>query len=197
VWATPRDHDGIGNQIQVPANQVSTDARQSLESSRRGPIDWSRSSGSVVLQECRPHIFTRTHANRVGMLSGLVRQRRDVQPAEHHVRAFLPVMVGYLIGAVRRCDVDLDYDEVRLIVEIEDFNVFILQGDLIVSAEISCECSKPQWRKEGVLDRTEERARGLRQCWQDQLDTHGHRSVVVLAVHSREVLYNPKWAAVK
>ena len=47
----------------------------------------------------------------------LVRQRGHVQAAEGDVRARGAVVVGHLVGAARRGDVDLDHDQVRLVVE--------------------------------------------------------------------------------
>ncbi len=43
-----------------------------------------------------------------------------------------PVMIGQLVGAVGRGDVDLDHHQVRLVVQVKRLDVLVLDHDVIV-----------------------------------------------------------------
>src|SRR5215831_1013453 len=81
-------------------------------------------------------------------------------------------MVGELVRAIGRRDVDLDDDKVRFVVQAQALDVFVLNLDLIVVAQIAGQRGQAERWEERVFDRPEERAGGLRQCRQDHLDLH-------------------------
>jgi hypothetical protein len=103
---------------------------------------------------------------------GLVRQRGDVQPAEADVRAPGAVVVGQLVGAPRRGDVDLDHHQVRLVGEVDLLHVLVGHRHLVVRVEVPGERGQAERREQRVLDRTEERRGRLGQGRQDHLDAH-------------------------
>ena len=70
------------------------------------------------------------------MAGGLIGKRSHVQSPQHDVSATLPVMIGDSIGAESRCDVDLDDDQVRRIVELQFLDMFVRDRDLIFRWQI-------------------------------------------------------------
>src|SRR5262245_53184975 len=105
-----------------------------------------------------------------------MRQGSDVQPTKRDIRAARAIVIGYLVGAVRVGDVDLDDDEVRLIVEVELFDMFILQRYFEIGIQVSGESREPQRRKERVLNWPPVRTRSLRQRGEKQLELANFRN---------------------
>ena len=70
-----------------------------------------------VLEELRKRLITGAEEDGVGVRSGFVGQRSDVESAEADERADAAVVVGDLVGAVGVGDVDLDDDEVGRVAE--------------------------------------------------------------------------------
>src|SRR5499426_4896971 len=95
-----------------------------------------------------------------------------MQASQANVRAAAAVMVGDFVRSLRGSDVNLNYNQIGLVVQIESFNVLVLQTDVVVIVEISGESGKPQRRKQGIFDRTPERAFGFGQRRQDHFDFH-------------------------
>jgi hypothetical protein len=81
-------------------------------------------------------------------------------------------VIGDLVAAPGRRDVDLDRDELRLVVEVEPLHVLVLQRDLVLGRQVGGERRETERREQRVLDRPEERARRLGERGQDQLDLH-------------------------
>jgi len=75
------------------------------------------------------------------------RKGSDVQPTQRYIRAARAVVIGDLVRAVGVGDVDLNDYEIRRIVELEFFDVFILQRDLQVRIEISSKRRQTKWRE--------------------------------------------------
>ena len=75
-----------------------------------------------------------------------------MQPAECDVRALATVVIGNPIGAIGVGDVDLDHHQVRLIVEVERLDVFVLQRDVERGIEIRRQRREAERRKKRVLD---------------------------------------------
>ena len=69
-------------------------------------------------------------------------------------------------------DVNLDYHQFRIVIEAQRFDVLVDQGQLVRRRAVRRQRGQAQRRKQGVLDRPEERAGRFRQCWQDEFDTH-------------------------
>src|ERR1700752_435376 len=113
----------------MPFNQVTAKRRQSDKSPSPGAIDALRASFAIVLEECRPRVFARTQKDRVGMLQSLFRKGGDMQSAEGNVRAFFAIVVRDSVGAPCRSDVNLNNNEIRLVVQFEFLDMFVLQVD--------------------------------------------------------------------
>src|SRR6266540_3693117 len=94
-----------------------------------------------------------------------------MQASQANVRAAAAVMVGDFVRSLRGSDVNLNYNQIGLVVQVEGFNVFVLQT-VVVIVEISGESGKPQRRKQGIFDRTPERAFGFGQRRQNHFDFH-------------------------
>ena len=103
------------------------------------------------------------------MRSCLVGQRGDVEPPEDHVRATAPIVIRDLVGAICIGDVDLDHDQVRVVVQIQLFDVFVLERDVEVRVEIRGEGGETERRKERVFDRPPVGAGGFCERGQDHL----------------------------
>jgi hypothetical protein len=104
------------------------------------------------------------------MESRLVRQRGDVEAAERHVGAPLSVVIRYPVRPVRVGDVDLQDHEIGPILQVELFDVLVLDPDLEVGIEIGRQRRQPERGKQRVLDRPPVRTRRLRQRRENQLD---------------------------
>src|SRR5262245_44611316 len=161
-------------------DQIAANLRYAVERADRRAIELTRPPRAKVPKEDRPRVFARPDENGVRMPGGLFGQRRDMQASQANVRATAAVMVGDLVRALRGSDVNLNYDQVGLVVQVEGFNVLVLQTDVVVIVEISGESGKPQRRKQGIFDRTPERAFGFGQRRQDHFDFHRDASCVSL-----------------
>jgi hypothetical protein len=58
------------------------------------------------------------------------------------------IMVCQLVGASRRSDVDLDHDQFGAVIQVEVFDMLILDRHFVVGVEIGGECCQPQRGKE-------------------------------------------------
>jgi hypothetical protein len=96
-----------------------------------------------------------------------------VQPTQAHAGAAAAVEVGNLVRPPRIGDVDLHDHEIGAVVERQRLDVLVDEVHLVVGAEISRQRRQAQRWEQAVLDRAEERAGGLRQGGQDELDLHG------------------------
>jgi hypothetical protein len=148
VRATARDHDRVRHQVQSPLDQIPPDRRQADERADAGSIHAPRSILSEVIEESRPGVLTRAKEYRVGMQRRFIRQRRHVQSAERHVDATAPVVVRDAIGTLRGCDVDLNHDQIRLIRQLECFDVLVLDLNLGVFVEVPGERRQAEGREE-------------------------------------------------
>ena len=55
-----------------------------------------------------------------------------MQASQANVRATAAVMIGDFVRAFCGSDVYLNDDQVRLVVQIEGFDVFVLQADVVI-----------------------------------------------------------------
>ncbi|MEJ2348274.1 MAG: hypothetical protein P8Y03_00675 [Anaerolineales bacterium] len=110
--------------------------------------------------------------DRIGVPGGFTRQRGDVQPAQAHVRAFPAVVIGQLVSAGCRSDVDLDDHQVRFIVDIQALDVLVLDRDLVLIAQVCGQGCQAQGREERILDWPPVGAFGLGERGQDHFYLH-------------------------
>lgn len=169
VRAAARDHDRVRHEIAPAVDQVAPDRGQPRERPLGRLVPGGRAPGAQVRQEARPDVLPGPAEDRVRVPGGLVRQRRHMQAAQAHVRPLGAVMVGQFVRPPRGRDVDLDHHQVRLVGQVHLLHVLVGQRHLVVRAEISGQRGEPERREQRVLDRPEERGRGLGQGGQDHL----------------------------
>src|SRR5438105_10351293 len=113
----PSGHDDrVWYQVEMPLDEIPANPRRADERSNRRAIALRGSTAAKVVEESRPRVLARSMENRVRMRARLVGKRCYVEAAEADVGASAPVVIRELIGAVRRGDIDLDDDKVRLVV---------------------------------------------------------------------------------
>src|SRR5262249_11521856 len=117
-------------------DQIAANLRQSIERADFRAVEPARPPLAEVSKEHRPGVFARPEENGVSMLGGLLRQGRDVQPAQANVRAPAAVMIGDLIRASRGSDVNLYDNQFRFVVQIKSFNMLVLQPDIVIIVQI-------------------------------------------------------------
>src|SRR5262245_48262676 len=103
-----------------------------------------------------------------------------MQPSQANVRATAAVMIGDFVRAFRRSDVNLNDDQIRLVVEIERFDMLILQADIVIIVKVAGERGKPQWRKQRIFDRTPEWAFSFGERRQNHFEFHRGPPCVIL-----------------
>ena len=129
-----------------------------------------RRAGREVAQELRERVLAGAEEDRVGVWRRFLRQGRDVQPAERDMRALSPVVIGNPICAECVRDVDLDHHQVRLILEIERLDVFVLQGDVQRGIEIRRQRREAERREQRGTDGSPVGAGGFGERGKDQFD---------------------------
>lgn len=117
VRTAARHRQGVGHQVEVPLDQVTSDGCHLVQASVPAVIAGLGAASPEVGQEARKHSLARAEDHRVGMLRGLVGQRRGVQSTHADVDAARPVSVGDLVGTACRGDVHLQHHQIGLIVE--------------------------------------------------------------------------------
>src|SRR5262245_49648436 len=95
-----------------------------------------------------------------------------MQTAEHDVSAATPVMIGDLIRAEGRRDVDLDDNQLLFVIQDQLLNVFVGDADLIVSVQVRGQRGKTKRRKQRILDGTKQRARRFSERGENHLYSH-------------------------
>jgi hypothetical protein len=85
VLGTPaRDDDGVRDEVAAPVDEIATDWRLMLKRAVRGrAVHRGRGSGAKIAEELRKGLVARPEKDGVGVRSGLVGKRRDMQAAEH------------------------------------------------------------------------------------------------------------------
>jgi hypothetical protein len=147
------DDDRVGDEIEVPVDQVATDCRHLLERSigcRNISRRWT--ACAEVVEEPGKRLLSGTKEDRVGMGRCFVGQRGDVQPSERDERAPSTVMIGKRVCPSRAGDVDLNHHQVRTIVEPETRDMFVLDRCCIVRLQVRGERGEPERRKQRILD---------------------------------------------
>ncbi len=172
VRTTARDDDRVRHEIPCALDQIAPHSRQPVERADPRLITPGGRAASIVVEKLRPGIFAGPEKNRVRMRCGLLGQRRYVQAAEHDISAAFAVMVGQTIRPPRRRDVDLDDDQVRAVLELQPLDMLVLNFHVIVVAHVPGERGETERRKQRILDRTPEGARGFGERRQDHLDLH-------------------------
>ena len=151
-------------------NEISTDGRNPFQSTHRRCVTSLRFTRREVAQEFGERVLARPEEDRVRMRCSFVRQRRDVQAPENNVGPAPAIVVRNLISAVGVCNVDLNNNQIRSILQVELLDVLVLQRDLDVGIEVRSECCQTKRRKQRVLDRPPIGARSFRQRRKNQLD---------------------------
>ncbi len=163
VRAAARDHDAVGHQVEAAPDQVAAWAGRAGQAALGRAIDRVRAPGAEIREKQRPRVLAWAQENRVSVLGGLLRQCRDVQAPEGNVGTPAAVVIGKLVGAVSRGDVDLNRDKVRGVLQVERLDVLVFQRHLIVIAEVARQRRQTQGREERVLDGSPIWALGLGQ----------------------------------
>jgi hypothetical protein len=153
-------------------DEIPPDARQAGQGADRRAVAWRRPAGTVVRQERGPGVFARAEEDGVGVRRGLLREGGDVQSTQHDVGSAPAIVIGQLVGPAGGRDVGLDHHQVGLVVEVERFDVLVLERDLIVVVEIAGQRGEAEGREQRVFDRPEERALRLGEGGENELDAH-------------------------
>ena len=101
--------------------------------------------GTKFSQELRKRLLTRANEDCISMGSGLVGQRRHMQPIECDERAVRAIVIGQSVGSIGVGDVNLDDDEVGPVVRAQRLNVIVHQFRLVVVGQECGESGEPQW----------------------------------------------------
>ncbi len=136
VRAAPRNHERVGRQVEMALDQVAAGFGQAGQGALPGTVHPARAAGPQVREKSRPGVVTRPEEDGVGMREGFHGKGGDVQSAQGNVRAPLTIVVGQPVGAVGRGDVDLNGHQIGLVVQIQGFDVFILDSDLVVAGQV-------------------------------------------------------------
>src|SRR6185369_6893332 len=184
--ASARDDDRVRHEVRAAADEVSPDWRYAVERPSRGrDIAGARPSGPVVVEESRERLLAGSQKDDVRVRRGLVRQRRDMQPAERDVDAPRAVRIGERVRSPRAGDVHLNHDQVQSIRVVGGrgaLHVLVDDHGVVVRSEIGRQGSQAERREERVLDGPPVRARGFGQGGEDELHAqgsgrgHGHSS---------------------
>ena len=75
VRAPARDHERVGDEVEIAADEVAAHARQAGEGARLRAVDGPRPPGSEVGEEARPGLLRRAEDDRVRVARGLARGR--------------------------------------------------------------------------------------------------------------------------
>src|SRR5689334_13694562 len=97
-----RDDDRVGNEVEMPLDEIAADTRKTSQSAGRGAIETIRTPGAKIGQKRRPDVLARTKKYRVSVSGGLLRQGGDVQSAKRDVDTPVAIVIGDLVGAPRR-----------------------------------------------------------------------------------------------
>src|SRR5437660_908035 len=161
MWAATRNYDGVGYKVEMAFDYITPDSRNANERAHLRSVDLCWMSLSVISQKRRPDILARTEKNRIGMSSRLIGQSSDMQPAESDVGSPGTIMVGQFVRSVRRSDIDLDHHQLRIIIEVQPFHMFILDSNLVIVIEISGQRCKTERGKKGIFNWTKIGADGF------------------------------------
>ena len=123
------------------------------------------------LEKLREGLLRGSQDDGIGVWRCFVRQRGDVQAAEHDVRASRAVTIRDAVRAVCVGDVDLNQDQVGVIVCGQALDVFVDEDRLVAGAQICGERREAERRKERVLDWPPIRTGSLGQGGQDEFDS--------------------------
>src|SRR5581483_3623153 len=99
-------------------------------------------------------------------------KRGDMKSAERDVAPLAAIVVRDAIGPMSGRDIDLNHHQVRLVVEVEPFDVLILDVDLVVRIEVAGQRGEAEWGKQRVLDRPEERTGRFGERGKDHFHLH-------------------------
>jgi len=171
---SPRHHERVRHQVVVPADEIASHRRQTVERTI-GPraIHAFGMSLSQVPEKAGKRLLAGSQKDGVGVGRGFLGQRGHVQSAKGHKAALGPTPVSDTVGAIGVGDVDLNDHEVGRVVsqQVQRLDVLVDEGRPVLRREIRGERGETERGKQRVFDGPPERARGLRQGWQDQLHT--------------------------
>src|SRR6185437_14903116 len=91
---TPRNHDRVGHQVTFAFDQIAAYRRYIRDIPLGVSINSPRTPFPKILQKPRPRIFSRSDEDRIRMNLRLIRQTRDMKPAQTYIRTFTAVMIG-------------------------------------------------------------------------------------------------------
>jgi len=164
------DDDGVGHEIAAPLDEVAPDWRRAVQRPIRcRPVDRQGPTRAKVAQESRKRLLGGSEEDGIRVPGGLVGQRGHVQAAERHEGSARPVVVGDPVRAQGVGDVNLNQHEIRPVVDVQRCHVLVHQHRFVVRIEEGRERGQPEWRKQGVLDRTPVWIGGFGEGRQDQL----------------------------
>src|SRR5262245_48016055 len=129
-------------------NEITAYRRHVQQRAHLRLITFSGTSRAVIGQKLWPSIFAGTQKNRVGMFSGFIWKRCNVQSSKDNVSSVSSIMIGNSIGTVRGRNVDLNDHEVRCVVDVEPFDMFVRDADLIIRMKIGRQSRQAQRRKQ-------------------------------------------------
>ena len=195
MLGTSAGHDnGIGHQIPAAADEVAANRRQPFErAAGRRDVPACGAAGGKIVEEQGKRLLAGTEKDGVGVLGGLVRKRRDVQPAQSHERASGAIVIGKPVGALSIRYVDQDHNEVGKVVQMQRRDVFVFEHRLVIRPQIRGQCSQAKRSEERVFDRTPVRTRRFSQRGKNELDSSGsHLGVQVGDAHTLycKVIFN-------
>ena len=166
--AAARDHDGVGNEIEAPPDQVPSDGRDPLDGPHRRRVSRSRRARGQVLEELREGVLTGAKEEGVGVGRRLLGQRGRMQSAEDHVGTPGSIVIGDPVRPVGVRDVHLNHDEVWMVFQIELLHVLVHDADIEAGVEVGGEGGETEGREERVLDWTPIGTRRLGEGGQDE-----------------------------
>ena len=172
--AAARHHDRVRNEIARATDQIAPDRRQVFQRTWQAPrVVPARHATPIrpeIPEESRESFFAGAEEDRVGVCRRLIRKARRVQASERDEDAACAERIRQSVGAMRIGDEDLDDDKVGGIgIGIDvGFDVLVDDPQFVAAIEVRGERRETQRRKQGVLDRSPERALRFRERGQNQ-----------------------------
>src|SRR4029077_7222419 len=128
-----RDDDRVRDEIFVTLDQIAADRRRTKEGPLLREVARTWPTAPQISEELRPCVIAWSEKDSVRVGFGFLGQRGNVETAERDTDAARAIPVSDLVGATGGRDVDLDYDEVRLIIERDLLNMLVPDRHLVVN----------------------------------------------------------------
>ena len=166
------DHDRVGNQVEMPLDEVAPDGGEAAERPLPRLVAAGGAPATEVTQEPRPGILPGAEENGVGVLNGFLGKRRDMESAQRDEGSAAAVMIGDGVGASRAGGVDLDGDQVGRVIESDGLHVLVDQGYRVVWGKVAGQSGESERREQRVLDGAEEGAGRFGERGKEEFDIH-------------------------